>query len=138
MIEHQTGRFEGARIAYAWFSLLSVPRTREPILAGILRYALAPLQAPPVRAKAHFTPAPPKLDGELEDACWSCPAAVRRFLPSAREDPTATGPDTRARFCWTRNRLYIALECPGPGDTIRLRWGRDTSIRSRPFSIRTG
>lgn len=112
LIEHDSGDFKGARLAYVWCSLLTLERSRGPILAGLLHYALSRLVPPPAKVVASLTAKAPEVDGRLGDPCWGTTAPTRRFFP-----PLSTGdvsfPTTTARLCWTRTHLCIAFECPG-------------------------
>jgi hypothetical protein len=119
-LEHDAGRFKGARAVYVWCSLLTSAQTREPILAGVLHYALTGATPPPAEISASLTATPPTVDGRLGDPCWAAAAQTKRFLPALGAPMPGDLPTTTARLCWTADRLFVGIECP-LGHTVSVR-----------------
>jgi hypothetical protein len=55
------------------------------------------------------TAAPPRLDGKLDDACWSGAPAVTAFVRNDGKGPA--GQQTRAWVAYDAKALYVALDC---------------------------
>ncbi|OGV69831.1 MAG: hypothetical protein A3K19_28930 [Lentisphaerae bacterium RIFOXYB12_FULL_65_16] len=63
---------------------------------------------------------PPKLDGKLDDKCWTGEPAVKQFLRNDGKGPAKQ--QTRAWLAYDDKKLYVAMECieGEPGTIIAL------------------
>ncbi|NCO40637.1 MAG: hypothetical protein GW892_18220 [Armatimonadetes bacterium] len=140
-IEHLEGRFKGARAVYVWCSLLASARTREPILAGVLHYALTGATPPPAEIGASFTARSPTVDGRLDDSCWATAAQTTRFLPPLEAPVPTNLPATTARLCWTAERLFLGIKCPrrpdrNGDDVVSVTWSRPGEANPQRLELR--
>ncbi|MHB8996558.1 MAG: carbohydrate-binding family 9-like protein [Armatimonadota bacterium] len=55
------------------------------------------------------TSTPPRVDGKLDDACWSKAALITPFMLNS--GTTIASQQTVGRLCWDDRTLYLAFEC---------------------------
>jgi hypothetical protein len=63
---------------------------------------------------------PPTIDGRLDDACWSDPAPLVRFVRPGLDKPV--GQPTEAWLAWDERCIYLAARCTEPQlERLRLK-----------------
>ncbi len=72
--------------------------------------------------------APPKLDGVLDDACWTVGTAVEDFVPFIRVP--GSNVTTVVRTCADQSAIYFGFECiePSTDDLLAAAEGRDGRV----------
>lgn len=96
------------------------------------------LMAPP-HGGAVRTPAPPSLDGRLDDAVWQGAPALRGFTqkyPNEGQPPTEP---TTVRVLYDDEALYVAVECPQEHTPVVERLTRrDREVESDRVTVVVG
>jgi len=84
-----------------------------------------------VRAYAcRRAPAPPVLDGKLDDACWQAAEVAGGFVLEGAEQSPPAQPATTVRFCYDEAALYAAFQChePNLAAVTTIRHERDYDV----------
>jgi len=89
------------------FSVLLVPGCAS-------RFARSEVKGIPQRVviRATRAEAPPRIDGDLEDACWKHARPVKDFTVYRTDRPSVLG--TVGYVCFDDSNLYVAVRCPMP------------------------
>ena len=113
---------------------MSLPRAwaRAGAVAAplLLCAVLAQAQGPPPRATVVRTPAPPALDGILDEPFWARSQPATGFWDNFPGDSTRSAYQTELRFASDEAHLYVAATCYAPG--------RDYVITSLKRDYRAG
>ena len=92
------------------------PTTTQPSVADDPLASAIPSPANPgawARQTISVAPcqAPPKIDGRLEDACWSAATHASGFYRLAGSSPVSPADQTEVWLCADKTHLYIAFRC---------------------------
>lgn len=68
----------------------------------------------PLGYLAHFTEAPPAIDGRLDDPAWTASTWTQAFVDITGDPARPPRHRTRAKLCWDYKHLYIAAELEEP------------------------
>jgi hypothetical protein len=80
-------------------------------LAGLA--AVMPLAAQEAvpRLEVPRAEAPPRIDGELDDACWRSAARIGHLGPSRGQTLPESAPATEVRMVWDSRALHVSFAC---------------------------
>jgi hypothetical protein len=115
------------------FILRALVRTAGVLIAIAIAVQFAAAQSPVPRYEVKRVPAPPRIDGKLDDAAWvAAPAVTLQFL---WETQTGAKQLTRARLVWDAQALYVGFDADDTDITARYEQRDDPTYRDDAVEI---
>ena len=103
------------------------------LIGVILAVVVAAAQAPLPRYHVRHAPAPPTIDGRLDEAAWAATSAITlQFLWESQTGPKQM---TRARLLWDAQALYVGFDADDSDITAQFQQRDDPTFRDDAVEI---